>query len=74
MILACRRSLQTLEFPPSGLWSWGGPRRVTGERARIFARVGIGLAAVLIAASAAGGGLAWYAAAVLRACRSGVPH
>jgi hypothetical protein len=37
-------------------------------------RIGLALGVVLVAASAAGAGLSWYAAAVLRACRAGVPH
>ena len=72
MVLACRRAAERAEFPPPGMWSVGGARRVTGPRAQLLARVGMGLGAAVVAASAAGGGLAFYAASVLRACRAGV--
>ncbi|HTO52878.1 MAG TPA: hypothetical protein VMR50_05775 [Myxococcota bacterium] len=36
--------------------------------------VGFVLGGVLVAASAAGAGLSWYMAAVLKACRAGLPH
>jgi hypothetical protein len=70
--LSCRRSLAREEFPPPGLWSWGARRVVTGAAARRLARIGMGLGITLALASAAGGGLLWYMAAVLRACRAGV--
>lgn len=70
---ACRRSLALQQFPPPGRWSWGSaPGVVTGSRAQRLARIGIALGATLVLASAAGGGLLWYMAAVLRACRAGV--
>jgi hypothetical protein len=73
IVLSCRRSLALQQFPPPGRWSWGSARAVvTGPRARSLARVGIVLGVTLVLASAAGGGLMWYMAAVLRACRAGV--
>jgi len=72
VVAACRRAAALEIFPPPGIWSWGTRRVVTGPAARRFARVGIGLGAVLVAASLAGGGLLWYAGAVVRACRAGV--
>lgn len=73
IVLACRRSLALLEFPPPGAFSWGSGRAVlTGPRARNAAWVGIALGVALALASAAGGGLLWYMAQVLRACRAGV--
>jgi hypothetical protein len=69
IVFACRRSLALLEFPPPGLWSWGGPSKVTGPRAAGLAKVGLGLGVVLVLASVTGGSLVWYMAAVLRACR-----
>jgi hypothetical protein len=73
VISSSRRSLALEQFPPPGRWSWGSRRAVlTGKRARTFAQVGIGLGVTLVLASAAGGGLLWYMAAVLRACRAGV--
>ena len=74
ILLACRRAARDEVFPPPGLSSWGGATRVTGARARLLARIGMGLGATVVVASAAGAGLAWYIAAVLRACRAGVPH
>jgi len=72
--LACRRAARDQVFPPTGLAAWRRARPVTGLRARLLAQVGMGLGATIVAASAAGAGLAWYIAAVLRACRAGVPH
>lgn len=74
IVLACRRAARELVFPPPGLTAWGGARQVTGPRALLLARVGMGLGGTIVAASAAGAGLAWHIAAVLRACRAGVPH
>jgi hypothetical protein len=74
VLQSCRRSLVLGVFPAPGLWSWGSAVRFTGARARTMARIGLVLGAMLVAASAAGAGLCWYAAAVLRACRAGVPH
>ena len=73
IVLSCRRSLALQQFPPPGRWSWGSARAVvTGPRARSLARVGMALGVTLVLASAAGGGLMWYMAQVLRACRAGV--
>jgi hypothetical protein len=73
IVLSCRRSLALQQFPPPGRWSWGSARAVvTGPRARNLAHVGIALGVTLVLASAAGGGLLWYMARVLRACRAGV--
>jgi hypothetical protein len=74
ILFACRRAARDEAFPPPGLSTWGGTTRVTGPRARLLARIGMGLGATVVVASAAGAGLAWYIAAVLRACRAGVPH
>ncbi len=71
--VACRRSLALLEFPPPGLLSWGSRRVIaTGERARRAAVLGIALGVTLALTSAAGSGLLWYMARILRACRAGV--
>lgn len=73
IVIACRRSLALLEFPPPGLLSWGSRRVIaTGERARHAAVLGIALGVTLVLASAAGGGLLWYMARILRVCRAGV--
>jgi hypothetical protein len=74
VVQACRRAARELVFPPSGLRAWRAARTVTGPRALQMARIGMGLGVVLIAASAAGAGLSWYMAAVLRACRAGLAH
>ncbi|MFI5316474.1 MAG: hypothetical protein ACHQ6T_12295 [Myxococcota bacterium] len=73
IVLSSRRSLALLQFPPPGAWSWGSRRVVTGLPARKMALAGVGLGVTLVLASAAGGGLLWYMATVLRACRAGVP-
>jgi len=70
VIAACRRSLALELFPPPGSWSWGGRRKVAGRQAVLAARIGLGLGVALVLASAAGGGLLWYVAAVVRACRA----
>jgi hypothetical protein len=70
VILASRRSLQVGVFPAPGVWSWGS-RTVTGPLARKGAIAAIFLGVTLIAASAAGGGLTWYMAKVVRSCRAG---
>jgi hypothetical protein len=72
MILACRKALETGRFPPPGAWSWGAARIATGPRARTLARVGMALAAAIVALSAAGGGAMWFLGAELLACRAGV--
>ena len=40
--VASRRAHREERFPPSGLWSWGSLRVVTGPRARTLARAGDG--------------------------------
>ena len=65
-----RRALREERFPPSGVWSWGAPRIVTGPRARTMARAAMGLALALVLLSLAGGALTWYIASVLLACRA----
>jgi hypothetical protein len=73
IVLASRKAVALQQFPPPGRLSWGGARAiVSGPRAVTLARVGMGLGATLVVASAAGGGLMWYMALVLRACRAGV--
>jgi hypothetical protein len=72
VIVSCRRAAALQSFPPPGVWSWGTRRVVSGPAARRLARLGVALGALLFAASAAGGGLLWYMAAVVRACRAGV--
>jgi hypothetical protein len=69
IVLSGRRSLALQEFPPPGAWSWGGRRKLSGPRALAFAKVSIGLGVALVLTSAAGGGLVWYMAAVVRACK-----
>ena len=72
LVVSCRRAVAEERFPPPGVWSWGARRVVSGAAARRLARLGVALGALLFAASAAGGGLLWYMAAVVRACRAGV--
>jgi hypothetical protein len=69
-VIACRRCLATGEWPPPGMWSWGSRRVLTGRSALVLARVGVVLGALLVLASLAGGGLMWYMAARLLACRA----
>jgi hypothetical protein len=70
--VSCRRAIAEERFPPPGVWSWGSRRVMTGPAARRMAQIGVGLGAAIFAASAAGGGLLWYMAVVVRACRAGV--
>lgn len=70
--VSCRRAIAEERFPPPGVWSWGSQRVVSGPAARRTAQIGVGLGAALFAASAAGGGLLWYMAVVVRACRAGL--
>jgi hypothetical protein len=70
--VSCRHAITEERFPPPGVWSWGSRRVMTGPAARRMAQIGVGLGAALFAASAAGGGLLWYMAVVVRACRAGV--
>lgn len=65
-----RRAMREERFPPSGPWSWGSARVVSGPRARTMARVGMGLALALVLLSFAGAALTWYVASVLLACRA----
>jgi hypothetical protein len=73
IVLACRKSLALLHTPAPGRLSWGARKAVTGPPARRRARIGMALGIALVLASAAAGGLTWYMAVVLRACRAGVP-
>jgi hypothetical protein len=72
LVFTCRRAARDERFPPTGIWSWGARRVVSGPAARRLAQLGVGLGALLFAASAAGGGLLWYMAVVVAACRAGV--
>ena len=69
-IAACLKSLRLGVFPAPGTWSWALRHKLTGRQAVLAARVGMGLGATLVLVSAAGGGLLWYMAAVVRACRA----
>jgi hypothetical protein len=71
MFASGRRALREGRFPPSGAWSFGAMRQVTGPRALRLARLSIALAAALVVCSLAGGALTWYMASVLLACRAG---
>jgi hypothetical protein len=72
LLLALRRGFAVGQFPPPGMWSWGARRTFTGPAARRLSQLGVVLAICLVLASCAGGGLTWYMASVLRACRAGV--
>ncbi len=72
IVLASRRTLQILEFPPPGIWSWGAARRVSGPAARPLGWVGIALGAALVVCSVAGGALSWEMGTRLLACRAGL--
>ncbi|HXK25563.1 MAG TPA: hypothetical protein VMS55_23040 [Myxococcota bacterium] len=72
IVASSRRALATGRFPPPGFWSWGTRRVTTGPRARTLARTSLVLGTMLVACSAAGGGLVWYMASVLLACKAGV--
>jgi len=65
-----RRALREERFPPSGAWSWGAARIITGPRALAMARAAMVLALALVLLSLAGGALTWYIASVLLACRA----
>lgn len=67
---ASRRAIRSEVFPPPGVWSWPDARVITGPKALRLASVSLALAVLLVACSAAGGGLAWYMAAKLLACRA----
>lgn len=68
--LSARRALAAGMFPPPGVWSWGAARVATGPRAATLARASLVLGALLVALSAAGGGLIWHAASVLVSCQA----
>jgi hypothetical protein len=70
IVASARRALATGQFPPPGIWSWGTRQIATGPRARTLAKTGLVLGALLVACSAAAGGLVWYMASVLLACRA----
>ena len=70
IVASARRALSVGRFPPPGMWSWGAARVETGPRAVTLARVSLVLGALLVACSAAGGGLIWYAASVLVSCQA----
>jgi hypothetical protein len=70
--IACssHAALRAQRFPPPGIWGWGSARVVTGPQAALLARVMLGLGLVLALLSLAGGGLLWFVAAELLACRA----
>jgi hypothetical protein len=68
--LSARRALAVGIFPPPGVWSWGAARVATGSRAAALARASLVLGVLLVALSAAGGGLIWHTASVLVSCRA----
>ena len=70
ILASSRRALAVGRFPPPGIWSWGAARVVTGPRAATLSRTGLWLGALLLLCSLAGGGLVWYLASVLLACRA----
>lgn len=73
IVLSSRRALAEGRFPPSGALAFGRARQAaTGAPALRLARIGIALGALLVACSAAAGGLLWHMAQVLLACRAGV--
>jgi hypothetical protein len=70
IVLSARRALSAGIFPPPGIWSWGAARVETGPRAATLARISLVLGILLVACSAAGGGLVWYTARVLVSCQA----
>jgi hypothetical protein len=70
IVASARRARRALRFPPPGIWSWGAAQVVTGPRAVTLARFSLVLGVLLVACSAAGGGLIWYAASVLIRCQA----
>jgi hypothetical protein len=70
IVASSRRAIAAMRFPPPGIWSWDATRIVSGPRTTMLGRVGVVLGAVLLACSLAGGGLTWYMAAVLLACKA----
>jgi len=67
--IACRHAAEATAFPPPGLFSIGA-RTVSGPRARTLTRIGFWLGGTLLVVSLAAIALAWYAGAVLLACRA----
>ena len=67
--IACRDPSAATAFPPPGLVSIAA-RTVSGPRARTLTRIGFWLGGTLLVASLAAVALAWYAGAVLLACRA----
>ena len=70
IVASSRRALAVGRYPPPGVWSWGATHVYTGPRALTLARASLVLGALLIACSATAGGLVWYVAATLLACRA----
>ena len=70
LALASRRAMRLAVFPPPGVFRWRSARVVTGPRARPLALVSLALAIALTLASLAGGGLTWYMAGRLLACKA----
>ena len=70
VIASSRRAIAEGRFPPSGPWSWGAARVVTGTPALRMGWIGIGLGAALVLCSAAAGALTWTMGAMLLACRA----
>ena len=70
LFAASRRAFRDERFPPSGGWSWGSARIVTGPPARALARALTVLSVALVLLSIAAGALTWYMASVLLACRA----
>ena len=68
--VASWRAMRLEIFPPPGVWTWRGSRIVTGPRARPLALVSLALAIALTLASLAGGGVTWYMAERLLACKA----
>jgi hypothetical protein len=63
---AFRRAMAEARLPPSGPWSFGAVRIVTGRPAVLLGRIGLCLAVVLgLAGVALGGYSVWIARAVL---------
>lgn len=66
------RGVRLAQFPPPGIWAWGGARRpARGETARRLACVGVALGALLVVCSLAGGAVSWLMAERLLTCRAG---
>jgi len=70
LALASRRAMRLAVFPPPGVVRWRSARVVTGPRARPLALLSLALAIALMLASLAGGGLTWYMAGRLLACKA----